>query len=114
MNPLATLIFNTPRQPDEVDLIALVRGNLVEHFTEEVIVAHYDSHPLIASSKDANSTVQKTNLTRFWNQQLLGLPNNQSARLSLIPGGDVGLWYKLFSEAVLPFCVLNNGFRKVH
>ena len=114
MSQLATMIFSTPRQPGEVDLIALVRGNLAENFTEEVIAAHYDSHPLIAASKDSNSTVQKTNLTRFWNQQLQGNPNNQSARLSLIPGGDVGLWYKLFTEVVLPFCVLNNGFRKVH
>lgn len=114
MTQLAELIFNTPRQAGEIDLIALVRGNLAERFTEETIVAHFDSHPLIAHSVSANSTVQKTNLTRYWNQQLLGIPNNQSARLSLIPSGDVQLWYKLFCDVVLPFCCSADGFRKVH
>lgn len=110
----AETLFHTPRTEGEVDLIALVRGHLKEHFTEETIVEIFDSHPLIASCAASNSTVQKTNLCRFWTQQLMGIPNSQSARLSLIPAGNINLWYKLFSEQVLPFCVVNGAFRKVH
>lgn len=111
---LASVIFATPRQPGEVDLISLVRGLLAENFTEQEIVDIYDNHPLIVSSKDSNSTVQKTNLSRFWSQQLMGIPDSQSARLHLIPCGEVALWYKHFSEGVLPFCLRTNIFRKVH
>lgn len=110
----ASMVFSTPRQPNEPDLVALVRGHLLEHYTEDVVQMCFDSHPLISSCKDSNSTVQKTNLSRFWTQQMMGLSDSQSARLHLVPGADATIWYKHFSEGVLPYCISVNAFKKVH
>lgn len=107
-------LYSEPRREGEVDLVALVRGHLQEVYTQEVIAEFYDSHPLISSCANANSTVQKVNLSRYWTQQLMGVPNSQNARLHLVPGAEPVVWYKHFSEGVLPFCMSAGVFKKVH
>lgn len=107
-------LYATPRQEGETDLVALVRGHLLEVYTQDVVTECYDSHPLIASCANSNATVQKINLSRYWTQQLMGVPNSQNARLHLVPGAEPIVWYKHFSEGVLPFCMSVGAFKKVH
>ena len=113
-NSFATIVFNTPSKPDEPDLVALVRGHLLDTYNEEAVFTFYDQHPLIFGCKDSNSTVQKTNLSRFWTQQMMGLTDSQSARLHLVPGAEPAIWYKHFVDGVLPYCMRVGAFKKVH
>lgn len=110
----ANAVYESKRQPGEPNLVELVRGLLLESCTAEEVAEKFDNHPLVSSCTYSNSSVQKVNLFRYWTMQLMGVPNSQTARLNLSPGPDNAIWFKQFHEVVLPFCLSNNGFRKIH
>ncbi len=101
--------YFTEKPSGDLDLIAMVRGMLINVGLTNNTLAYFDTHPLIINSINKISNVQRFNLNRFWALQLMSSNNHsEEERYCLIPNGSNEDWLKLFESKVLPFIIQNN------
>lgn len=102
-------VYNQPRNPSDIDLIHEVRELLLENIPLEKVLKCYDSHHLIKSAVNKIPDVQRHNLNRYWNLQLLtSQADTIHQRFCLVPNGTCEEWLDLFKSSILPFIIKND------
>jgi len=97
--------FSAPRQDGDIDLVTLVRNQLVASgmFNGQSING-FDNDPIIMEAVDKQSHIQRFLLNRYWTRQLMMLNiDTIEIRLHLIANGSEEDWMRLFTNTVLPF-----------
>lgn len=111
INPLQQGIeqYFMPKTEEDIDLVALVREDLVKSGLAKVLPTAYDSNRFITEAVGKDSNVQRFLLNRYWNQQLMAANAvSIEERYCLIPNGEIVDWVRLFRSKVLPFIIQNN------
>lgn len=99
-------VYNMPKPEGELDLIAVVREDLVSAGLGEQLAEHYDNNQWIVDGKNRLAEVQRYLLNRYLNFQLQQCPvSSIDARYSLLKKGKIETWLQLFRDNVLPFMV---------
>ena len=94
-------------------LTSSVREQLVLAGAGLRLAEHYDNNPLIYSSNNLDPVTQRAYHNRYWNLQLMGLPENTiNERFCLVTDGSVDDWFKLFKEMIIP-CIVRNDLPKI-
>lgn len=102
------------RQPNDLDLIAMVREELRQAGLELLIQANYDNHPRLINAKQRRPEVQRYELNRYWQLQLLATDaHSVEERFHLIPNGTVEEWFRLFKHKIVPFAVKHQLPRSI-
>ena len=105
--------FNQKREEGDIDLIDIVRNELVNAGLGQKLQAGYDNNRFIIDAKDKPSSVQRYFLNRYWNIQLMSSEKpSTEERFCLVPNGTNDDWLRLFKSKVLPF-IIENGLPKV-
>lgn len=101
--------YYAEKPKDDCDLISIVRTMLINSGVATEAINYYDNHPLIMSSLNKISHVQRFNLNRFWSVQLMASTNHsEEERYCLIPNGSNQEWLNLFESKILPFIIQNS------
>ena len=101
--------YFTPRQDGELDLIAEVRQIMVAAGLGQKLTEAFDKNHNIITAMDKPAVVQRFQLNRYWNLQLLSVPKDTTElRLFLFPEGNVADWLAGFKQMHLPFIMENN------
>lgn len=101
--------YYQPKDPSDIDLIAIVREDLVSSGLANHLPAAYDNSRFIQEAVGKDSNVQRFLLNRYWTQQLMSAKQvSIEERYCLIPNGDVQDWLRLFRSKVLPFIIQND------
>lgn len=102
-------IFVNIRKPEELDLIAAVRTILVNSGLAKEVEQSYDSNKYINDGLHLNPLGQRFLLNRFWNLQLLRIPdcNTVEQRFCLIEDGSPEDWLRLFETKIVP-CLIQH------
>ena len=111
INPLQQGIeqYYLPKSEDDIDLVSIVREDLVKSGLAKVLPAAYDSNRFIIEAVGKDSNVQRFLLNRYWNQQLMAAKVvSIEERYCLIPNGEIADWIRLFRSKVLPFIIQND------
>lgn len=101
-------MYNQPKPPGDIDLIAEVRNCMLSAGLGQRIAA-FDNNRFIKEAINKDSSVQRYLLNRYWTNQLLHSPRvSIEQRYCLIPDGKVEDWLELFKNSILPFIVSND------
>ena len=101
--------YLTPRRPDDVDLVVLVRQLLVDAGVSQQQLTAFDTAHYVTDAAPKNPEAQRYILNRFWSLQLMTCATQSvEERYHLIPNGAIEDWVRLFKDKVLPFIVKNN------
>lgn len=101
--------YYQPKNPNDMDLVAIVREDLVNSGLANHLPTAYDNSRFIQEAVGKDSNVQRFLLNRYWTQQLMSAKQiSIEERYCLIPNGDVQDWLRLFRSKVLPFIVQND------
>lgn len=96
--------YYRPREEGDIDLVAVVRNNLIAAGLGSRVALYYDTHYLIRDAETKRPEIQRFLLNRYWLLQLANCSHNtQDQRFALIDKGDVAEWLQLFNQAILPF-----------
>lgn len=100
--------YHQPRDPNDIDLISVVRNILVQNGLAGNLPA-FDNNRFVLEGRDKPSKVQRYLLNRFWSHQLMTSQSiSIEERYSLIPDGTHERWLELFKEKIVPFLIVNN------
>ncbi|MCK9517318.1 MAG: hypothetical protein M0Q87_14945 [Ottowia sp.] len=101
--------YYQPKNPNDMDLVAIVREDLINSGLANHLSTAYDNSRFIQEAVGKDSNVQRFLLNRYWTQQLMSAKQvSIEERYCLIPNGDVQDWLRLFRSKVLPFIVQND------
>lgn len=102
-------IYNRDRFDNEIDLVNVVRGLLVNIGVSPEVLDSFDNHHFIQSAINKNSDVQRHYLNRYWHLQLVSVSaNSTQERFCLVPNGSISDWIRLFEAKILPFIIEHN------
>lgn len=102
-------LYNAPRQPGDIDLIAEVRLAMINAGISSEKIIDFEQNKNIISGIDKTPEVQRYHLNQYWNLQLLSAQKTSiEERYYLIPDGEISDWLRLFVNNVLPFIVRND------
>jgi hypothetical protein len=97
-----------PREPGEIDLVEEVR-NCMKDSGLGMKMDLFNNNRFINEASDKCSAVQRYNLNRYFNlQMLMSDKDTTEERFCLIPNGLVSEWLTLFQQKVLPFLIEND------
>lgn len=101
-------MYNKVREKESISLIDEVVKLLTKYeFTQEQINI-FITHRLITSCSDKVFEVQRVNVNRFWNTQLMQSESETvDARFHLLPDGSIENWLIWF-EKIIKF-IKDNG-----
>lgn len=101
--------YYQPKNPNDMDLVAIVREDLISSGLANHLPTAYDNSRFIQEAVGKDSNVQRFLLNRYWTQQLMSAKQvSIEERYCLIPNGDVQDWLRLFRSKVLPFIIQND------
>lgn len=100
-------VYNRTARPDEMDLLAHVRGMLVEQLTEGVVADLFDTDRHIRDAVGKNAHAQQFHLNQYFALQFMSaasqdIRESQLARYSLLTDARPDEWLMVFKQKILP------------
>lgn len=102
-------LYAMPKDPNDIDLVQVVRTIMVQDGMKEEVEAYFDTNPIIMEAVGKASPVQRHQLNRYFRFQMMSTSVDSTlARTYLIENGTMEEWLMLFQEYILPFIRSNN------
>lgn len=102
-------IYKSARAETDIDLVEMVREELVTVGLESQVVNFFDNNETIITARTKVPEVQRYLLNRYLNRQLrMSGTGSIEARASLLSGGPLDHWFALFKEHVVPYMLINK------
>jgi hypothetical protein len=96
--------FLQPRQPGDIDLVQIVRSELLQFGLQDKLIAYYDNDSYIVQAKTKRPEIQRYLLNSYLNLQLMMSKRNSiEIRYGLLPAGPLEDWILIFKKRIAPF-----------
>lgn len=106
MNSNINPIFTQPRQPEDTDMVSLVREKLISAGLAKEVIEAFDTDQYIKDAVNLAPEGQRFLLNRFWHIQLINCGTATiEERYCLLDSGDYKEWIRLFSLKILPTAI---------
>lgn len=107
MSNLTDNVFAQGRQPGDINMVDTITQLLVDagHPNPRAWL----SDPVIAEASGASPKLQQFLINRYWRIQLGSVPENTTAeRYCLVDDAELGVYAKLFADALVPAIIRLN------